>query len=39
MSLNNVNGMNRGFQYKLEMKTVNYLNQIHFVDSSKKKSF
>lgn len=38
MSLNNVNGM-RGFQYQLEMKTVNYLNQIHFVDSSKKKSF
>lgn len=32
MSLNNVTGMNRGFQYQLVMKTLNYLNQIHFED-------
>lgn len=32
MSLNNVNGMNRGFQYQLVMKTLKYLNQIHFED-------
>ena len=32
MSLNNVNGMTRGFQYQLVMKTLNYLNQIHFED-------